>query len=109
VHFPANLDALAEDGRIMIVGSSVGGPHIDLPARQMMTKRATVKGTTLRARTLERKALTLRAFEREVLPHLASGRMKPLVDSVYPVERIGEALDRLTSPGKSGKVLVEFE
>jgi NADPH:quinone reductase-like Zn-dependent oxidoreductase len=75
----------------------------------MMTKRATVKGTTLRARTLERKALTLRAFEREVLPHLASGRIKPLVDSVYPVERIGEALDRLTSPGKSGKVLVEFE
>ena len=109
VHFPDNLDALAEDGRIMIVGSHVGGPHIDLPARQMMAKRATVKGTTLRARTLERKALTLRAFEREVLPHLASGRIKALVDSVYPVERIGEAFDRLTGPGKAGKVLVEFE
>ncbi len=109
VHFPDNLDALAEDGRIVIVGSSVGGPHIDLPARQMMTKRATVKGTTLRARTLERKALTLRAFEREVLPHLASGRIKALVDSVYPVERIGEAFDRLSGPGKAGKVLIEFE
>jgi NADPH:quinone reductase len=108
VHFPDNLDALAEDGRIVIVGSSVGGPRIDLPARQMMTKRAMVKGTTLRARTLERKALTLRAFEREVLPHLASGRIKPLVDSVYPVDRVGEAFDRLTGPGKAGKVLIEF-
>jgi NADPH:quinone reductase-like Zn-dependent oxidoreductase len=93
----------------MIVGSHVGGPHIDLPARQMMAKRATVKGTTLRARTLERKAMTLRAFEREVLPHLASGRIKPLVDSVYPVERIGEAFDRLSGQGKAGKVLIEFE
>ena len=53
--------------------------------------------------------MTLRAFEREVLPHLASGRIKALVDSVYPVERIGEAFDRLTGPGKAGKVLVEFE
>jgi NADPH2:quinone reductase len=109
VHFPHNLEALAEDGRIVIVGSSVGGPVIDLPTRLMMTKRATVKGTTLRARTLERKALTLRAFEREVLPHLASGRITPLVDSVYPVERLADAFDRLSGPGKAGKVLIEFE
>jgi putative PIG3 family NAD(P)H quinone oxidoreductase len=108
VHFPANLDALAADGRIVLVGTSIGGSTIELPVGAMMSKRAIVRGTTLRARTLERKALTLRAFEREVLPHLASGRMRPLIDSVYPVDRIADAFDRLSGPGKAGKVLIEF-
>jgi NADPH2:quinone reductase len=108
VHFPDNLDALAADGRIVLVGTSIGGTSIELPVGAMMSKRAIVRGTTLRARTLERKALTMRAFEREVLPHLASGRMKPLIDSVYPADRVGDAFDRLSGPGKAGKVLIEF-
>ena len=74
----------------------------------MMGRRAELHGTVLRARSLEDKALAVRAFEREVVPQLASGRMRPLVDRVYEAGKARDAYDRLAGPGKSGKVLVDF-
>jgi NADPH2:quinone reductase len=106
-HFPGNLEALARKGRIVVVG--VGAGHeIALPLLAMMGKRATLKGTVLRARQLEEKGTAVRAFEREVVPALASGRMRPLVDSVFPADEIHAAFNRLDGRGKVGKILVEF-
>ena len=62
----------------------------------------------LRARPLDEKATAMRAFTREVVPHLASGRIAPLVDRVFPAEEAGAALDRLAERGKLGKVLLDF-
>jgi putative PIG3 family NAD(P)H quinone oxidoreductase len=107
VHFPANLAALAVRGRIVIVGVGAGN-STDLSLLGMMQKRAELHGTVLRARPLEEKAAALRAFEREVLPGLADRRLRPLVDSVYPVADVRAAFDRLEGPGKAGKVLVSF-
>lgn len=106
-HFPANLDALAEKGRIVVVGTG-SGAEIGLQLFWLMRKRASIRGTVLRARTLEEKALAVRAFEREVVPALASGRMRPVVDSVFPAERVTDAFERLEGSGKRGKVLVQF-
>ena len=106
-HFPGNLDVLAPKGRILVVG--VGAGHeIALPLRVLMGKRASIRGTVLRARPLEEKAAAVRAFEREVVPGLASGRMRALVDSVYPAEEFAAAFDRLEGRGKFGKVLLAF-
>jgi NADPH2:quinone reductase len=107
VHFPANFEVLALRGRIVIV-SVAGGNEIDVALGTLMQKRATIVGTGLRARPLEEKAAAIRAFEREVVPGLASGRLRPLVDSVYPVEDVTKAFDRLGERGKLGKVLLEF-
>ena len=106
-HFPDNLRAVAMLGRIVIVGLGAGA-EVSLVLRQLMSRRASIRGTMLRARPLEEKALAVRAFEREVLPHLASGRMKPVIDSVIPYERTGHAFDRLAGSGKRGKVLLQF-
>jgi putative PIG3 family NAD(P)H quinone oxidoreductase len=106
-HFPANLDALAEKGRLVVVGVGAGA-EIQLHLFALMRKRATIRGTVLRARTLEEKALAVRAFEREVVPALASGRMRAVLDSVFPAERVADAFDRLETPGKRGKVLLEL-
>jgi NADPH:quinone reductase len=106
-HFPDNLRAIAMLGRIVIVGLGAGA-EVSLVLRQLMSRRASIRGTMLRARPLEEKALAVRAFEREVLPHLASGRMKPVVDAVIPYERAGDAFDRLAGSGKRGKVLLQF-
>ena len=73
-----------------------------------MARRASIRGTMLRARPLEEKALALRAFEREVLPHLASGRMRPVIDQVVPYTRTAEAFERMAASGKRGKVLLHF-
>ena len=107
VHFPANFEVLALRGRIVIV-SVAGGNEIDFALGTLMQKRATIVGTGLRARPLEEKAAAIRAFEREVVPGLASGRFRPLVDSVYPLEEVTKAFDRLGEQGKLGKVLLEL-
>ena len=49
--------------------------------------------------------MAVRAFEREVLPHLASGRMRPVIDTIVPYERATEAFERMAASGKRGKVL----
>ena len=62
----------------------------------------------LRARPLEQKAQAVRAFEREVVPHLASGRAAPGDRPVFPFEHAIEAFERLAASGKRGKVLLHF-
>jgi NADPH2:quinone reductase len=106
-HFPANFEALAAKGRIVVVG--VGAGHeVNLSLRALMQKRASVRGTMLRARPLEEKAAAVRAFEREVVSGLAGGKLLPAIDSVFPAERAADAFDRLEASGKVGKVLLEF-
>jgi NADPH:quinone reductase-like Zn-dependent oxidoreductase len=73
-----------------------------------MGKRARVLGTVLRARPLEEKAATVQAFAHEVVPLLADGRMRPIVERVFPAEEAADAFDYMQQPGKFGKILVEF-
>jgi NADPH:quinone reductase-like Zn-dependent oxidoreductase len=73
-----------------------------------MGKRAAIHGTVLRARPVEEKALAVQLFAHEVVPHLASGRMRALVDRVFPIEEAGDAFDYFAAPGKFGKVLLSF-
>jgi NADPH:quinone reductase len=106
-HFPANLEVLARRGRVVVV-STAGGSHIDLALIALMQKRASIAGTVLRSRPLEEKAAAVRAFEREVVPGLAAGRLRPIVDSVYPAADVTSAFDRLGERGKVGKVVLDF-
>ncbi len=107
-HFPDNLRAVAVLGRIVIVGVGAGA-EVSVVLRQLMARRASLRGTMLRARPLEEKAMAVRAFEREVLPGLASGLMRPVIDTIVPYERTTEAFERMAASGKRGKVLVHFE
>jgi NADPH:quinone reductase-like Zn-dependent oxidoreductase len=106
-HFPGNLKALALKGRIAVIGTGAGA-EATLPLLGLMVKRGAVYGSVLRARSLEDKALAIRAFEREVVPQLDSGRIRPVVDSVFPAEEVTAAFDRMDGPGKLGRVLIEF-
>jgi NADPH2:quinone reductase len=103
-----DLSALAHKGRIVIVGTGAGTEAM-LDLRKLMARRAQVRGTMLRARPLEEKAAAVQAFAREVVPHLATGRIAPLVDRVFPAPEAAAAFDRLQEPGKLGKVLLDFE
>jgi NADPH:quinone reductase len=107
LHFPANLEALALRGRLVIVGVAAG-QETSISLLGLMQKRAVLRGTVLRPRPLEEKATAVRSFEREVVPALASGRIRPLVDSVFPADAVAAAFDRLQERGKVGKVLIEF-
>ncbi len=102
-----DFDALAVKGRIVVVGTGAGD-EAPLALRKLMGKRARLLGTVLRARPLEEKAMAVQAFAREVVPHLASGRIVPLVDRVFPANEAAAAFDRMAGPGKLGKVLLDF-
>ena len=102
-----DLQALAAKGRIVIVGTGAGA-DASLDLRKLMARRARVFGTVLRARPLAEKAAAVSAFAREVVPHLASGRIVPLVDRVFPAAEAAAAFDRLQEPGKLGEVLLDW-
>ena len=102
-----SLDALAPLGRVIVVGTGTGA-ETDISLRVLMGKRASVMGTMLRARPLEQKAAAVQAFAHQVVPLLATGRVRPLVDRVFPAGEAVAAFDHLAAPGKLGKVLLEF-
>ena len=106
-NLPGSLEALALRGRIVVVGTGAGA-DAELSLRLLMGRRATLMGTLLRARAMEEKAAAVQAFARAVLPHLAAGRVRPVLDRVFPVAEAAAALDHLSAPGKLGKVLLEF-
>lgn len=104
-NLPANLKALNMGGRIVVIGVGTGfKAEVNLLA--MMGKRATLRASTLRARPLEEKAQAMRAVEREVLPHLASGAVRVLVADTFPLAEAEAAYDRFTAGGKLGKVVL---
>jgi NADPH:quinone reductase len=103
----ADLDALATRGRIVVVGTGAGA-EFGMSLRKLMGKRADLMGTVLRARPLEEKAAAVQAFGRSVVPLLAGGRVRPLVDRVFDAEDAVAAFERLAAPGKLGKVLLRF-
>ncbi len=107
VHMAGDLESLARGGRLVVVA---GKPGDEAPVvlRDLMSRRATVVGTTLRSRPPEEKAALVQEFGRRVVPLLASGRATALVDSVFPLDQAADALDHVRAPGKLGKVLLEL-
>lgn len=103
----ADFDALAARGRIVIVGTG-SGHDAQLSLRKLMATRGELHGTLLRARPSEQKAAAVHAFAQSVVPLLARGAVKPLIDRIYPADQVNEAFDRLAEPGKLGKVLLRF-
>lgn len=102
-----NLAALAARGVLVVVGT-MGGADAAADLRVLMAKRASVVGTTLRMRPLEEKIAATRAFARDVLPLVAAGRVRPVLDEVLPAGRAREAHERLERNDSFGKLVLRF-
>lgn len=106
-HLAVDIRALRHAGRIIVVGVS-NAPEATINLRDLMARQGTIRGTTLRGRTLEQKAQTIQAFEHEIVPLLASGRIVPVIDSVYAADDLNRAFDHLEHGPKNGKILLAF-
>jgi NADPH:quinone reductase len=106
-NWPANLDALAECGRIAVIGVGAGA-KVEFSLHALMIRRGRIHGSTLRSRALEDKARAARAVERAVLPGFVSGDLAVFVAATYPLDRAAEAYDRFRAGGKLGKVVLTF-
>jgi NADPH2:quinone reductase len=104
-NWPANLEALAEGGRIAVIGVG-GGPKVELNLLALMGRRGRIHGSTLRSRSLEDKAVAARRVEKEVLPGFASGDLSVFVAATYPLDEIAAAYERFKAGAKLGKIVL---
>jgi NADPH:quinone reductase len=108
-----NMNALASGGRICVIGVSAGA-KAELNLLALMGKRARIHGSTLRARSLEEKALAARRLEREALPlfeaDVAAGGSTPAllvpIAETFPLRDVATAYDRFAAGGKLGKIVL---
>jgi NADPH:quinone reductase-like Zn-dependent oxidoreductase len=104
-NLPEDLEALAPEGRIAVIGIGAGA-QAEIDVRQLMAKRARIHGSMLRSRSLEDKALTARRMERSVLPLLASGAVSVPVAQTFPLDRVAEGYAAFAAGGKLGKIVL---
>ena len=101
-----NLDALAVGGTIVQVGV-MGGGSATFGLGKMLFRRATLVGTTLRARSLDEKVSVSRAFEDRHVPGFEDGRLEVVVDRRYPLADIAEAHAYMESNASVGKIALD--
>ena len=100
-----NLRNLAPEGRLVVIGL-MGGARGELDLGRLLSKRLTVLGSTLRARTTAEKAVLARRLEEEVWPGFADGSLRPVVDTVLPLARAAEAHELMESSRHIGKIVL---
>jgi NADPH:quinone reductase len=100
-----NMTALTTRGRLVLVGL-LGGHTAPFDLNLMLRKRLTIVGTTLRARPLEEKIAATRRFADQVVPWLARGLVRPVVDSVFALDDVRDAQARMESNEVFGKVIL---
>lgn len=100
-----DLDALAVDGRILSIAVRDGAPAA-LDVGLLMRKRASLHGTTLRARPLAERREIIADVERRVWPLLSDRRLRPVVDAVFPLADAAQAHRRMESSAHLGKILL---
>jgi NADPH:quinone reductase len=106
-NWPGNLEALAQRGRIVVIGVGAGA-RTEVDLRALMMKRATIHASTMRSRPLEEKAIATRLVEKAVLPGFVSGDLSVPVAATYPLDRVVEAYERFRAGGKLGKIVLEL-
>lgn len=104
-YLPRNLNCLAEDGRHVSI-AVLGGPKAEIFIPQIMQRRLTLTGSTLRARSLSFKTLVADEIARTVWPHVEAGRLRPVIDSVFALEDAAAAHARMDSGDHVGKIVL---
>ena len=100
-----DVDALAVGGRVMVIASQ-GGSSATIDVARLMGKRGRIWGTTLRARPLEERRAIMAEVREHVWPMVASGAVRPVLDSVFPLESAAAAHERMATGEHSGKILL---
>ena len=105
-YFEKNLDSLASQGRLLLVGL-LGGPTTSVDLSRIMGKRLKILGTVLRPRPLEEKISLSQKFQTLLLPLFGQNRLKPVVDRVFPLEEAARAHTYLEENRNFGKVVLK--
>jgi NADPH:quinone reductase-like Zn-dependent oxidoreductase len=100
-----NLDVLNDQGRLVII-AFLQGPTAQINFMRLMLKRLTITGSTLRSRGVDEKARIAKQVERHVWPWIEAGRVRPVIDSTFPLTEAEQAHVRLQSGAHAGKIVL---
>jgi len=106
--FAETIRALAYEGRHATIGYVDGVLHADLDIETLHTKRLTLFGVSNRLRTAEQRAVTVRGFAADVLPFIAQGKIKPVIDRVFLLSELPSAKAYMESNAQLGKIAVRI-
>jgi NADPH:quinone reductase-like Zn-dependent oxidoreductase len=107
-YIEGNLRVTALRGRIVVVGLTAGATA-PFNMGTLLRKRLTIVGTTLRARPLEEKIALAREFSERIIPFFDAGRLKPIVDRVFPFTEIRAAHELMHSNKTFGKIVLRWD
>lgn len=105
-YVPRNLACLADDGRHVSIAVQRGATA-EIALVDIMRRRLTLTGSTLRPRPIEFKAMVADEIARTVWPYVEGGRLKPVIDAVYPLEEAAVAHARMETGAHVGKIVLE--
>ncbi len=106
-YVPRNLKCLAEEGRHVSIAVQ-GGMQATIPIFDIMRRRLTLTGSTLRPRSVEFKTMVADELHRSVWPFVAEGRLKPVIDSTYAFADAAESHRRMEGGGHVGKIVLRI-
>lgn len=104
-YVPRNLKCLAEDGRHVSIAVQ-GGASATVPIWDIMRRRLTLTGSTLRARDAAFKEMVADELARTVWPHVEAGRLRPIIDRTFPLEQAADAHRRMEAGDHVGKIVL---
>lgn len=107
-YLTGNISALRRFGRLVNIGL-LGGTKGELDMGQVLGKRLRIVGSTLRSRPVEEKIAITRRFEVEVWPKLLDGRLRPVIDAVFPIEQAQAAHEYVRQNRNIGKVILSVD
>ncbi len=102
-----NMRSLGVEGRLVVIGVT-GGTRAELDLAQMMVKRQRIIGSVLRSRPAREKGEIVAEFSRTVLPRFADRSIVPLIEKVFPLERIADAQRMMEESRHFGKIVVRI-
>ena len=106
--FAENIRAMAFEGRLATVGYVDGILHADLDLEALHARRLTLFGVSNKLRTKAQRAAAVPRFVADVMPHFASGRIRPQIDQVVPFEQLPAAKSRMEAGGHVGKIVLRM-
>lgn len=106
-YLPRELSALADGGRVVLI-ATLGGSKAELNVHEILRRRLTITGSTLRARPVEFKAQIAQELKAKVWPLIEEGRIKPVVFRVFPAAQAAEAHALMESSEHIGKIVLDW-
>src|SRR3954452_3988007 len=105
-YVPRNLKALSNDGRHVSIAFQRGA-HAEISIADIMRRRLTLTGSTLRARPVEFKAMVASEIAHTVWPYVEGGRLAPIIDSTFPLSQAAAAHARMEAGQHVGKIVLQ--